>query len=92
MTRLLVVPLVGKVAPYLLPITTARCGAPQPVSIVLIRASLWAGLGWTGLEHWNTGTQSEHFYRSSAQGQDHAVLTTTITPPSAPKLVSQFLG
>ena len=91
MTRLLVVPLVGKVAPYLLPITTARCGAPQPVSIVLIRASLWAGLGWAGLG-WNTGTQSEHFYRSSAQGQDHAVLTTTITPPSAPKLVSQFLG
>ena len=91
MTRLLVVPLVGKVAPYLLPITTARCNAPQPVSIVLIRASLWAGLGWAGLG-WNTGTQSEHFYRSSAQGQDHAVLTTTITPPSAPKLVSQFLG
>ena len=91
MTRLLVVPLVGKVAPYLLPITTARCGAPQPVSIVLIRASLWAGLGWAGLG-WNTGTQSEHFYRSSAQGQDHAVLTTTITPPFAPKLVSQFLG
>ena len=88
MTRLLVVPLVGKVAPYLLPITTARCGAPQPVSIVLIRASLWAGAGLG----WNTGTQSQHFYLSSAQGQDHAVLTTTITPPFAPKLVSQFLG
>ena len=31
---------------------------------------------------WNTGTQFQHFYRSSAQGQDQAVLTitTTITP------------
>ena len=62
--------------------TKLLSGAEQCRSYQKMCSGLISPIGH-GRQLWHcTGTQSQQFYRSSAQGQDHAVLTiTTITPP-----------